>query len=44
LGSRLELAPEGELLAQALGLTQCLLGGSPVVPEAGLATLRVEIG
>jgi hypothetical protein len=43
LGSRLEMAPERELLPEAFGLTERFLSGSLIVPETRLANLRVEI-
>jgi hypothetical protein len=43
LGSRFEAAPEPELLAQTLRLTQELPGRALVIPEAGPADARVQI-
>jgi hypothetical protein len=42
-GALLERPPEGDLVAQALGLAGDLLGGTLVVPEAGLDRTRVEL-
>jgi hypothetical protein len=42
-GALLERSPEGDLVAQALGLAGDLLGGTLVVPEAGLDRTRVEL-
>jgi hypothetical protein len=42
-GSLLERAPEGDLLAQALGLADDLLGSSLVVPEPGLDRPSIEL-
>ena len=41
---RLEAAPQLDLGAQAVGLAEDLLGGPLVVPEAGLAGQRLELG
>ena len=39
---RLEVAPEGQLLSQTLGLAQDSLGGALIVPESGHTYLGVE--
>ncbi len=39
----LEVAPDAQLLAQALGVTQQLLRGTRVVPEVGCGALLVEL-
>ena len=41
-GALLQRLPEGDLLAQALGLAQDALGGALVVPEAGFTRAGVE--
>jgi hypothetical protein len=42
LGPRLQAAPEGQLLAQALSFAQHFLGPALVVPESGRAYAGVE--
>jgi len=44
VGALLDRAPEGDLLAQALGLAGDLLRLALVVPEPGLDRARVELG
>jgi hypothetical protein len=41
---RLEPTPELDLGSQAIGLAEDLLGAALVVPEAGLAGQRLELG
>jgi hypothetical protein len=43
VGPLLERAPQGDLLAQALGLAGDLLGGALVVPEPGLDRAGIEL-
>jgi hypothetical protein len=42
VGAVLQATPGCDLRAQAVGLTEDLLGGALVIPEAGLERLRVE--
>ena len=44
LGAREQALPRLDLVAQAVGLAQDLLGGALVVPEAGFVGQRVELG
>jgi hypothetical protein len=44
LGARLEATPQRQLLAQALGFAQDLLGRALIVPEARFADVRIELG
>jgi hypothetical protein len=44
IDAALEAAPQLDLRAQAVGLAEDLLGGPLVVPEAGLAGQRLELG
>jgi hypothetical protein len=43
-GALLERAPQGDLVAQALGLADDLLRGALVVPEPGLDRAGVKLG
>jgi hypothetical protein len=43
IGPLLERAPQGDLVAQALGLAGDLLGGALVVPEPGFDRAGVEL-
>jgi len=38
------MTPQGQFLAQPLGLAQDFLGSPLVVPEAGLASTGVKLG
>jgi hypothetical protein len=42
-GARLEGPPDGDVLAQRIGLAQDLLGLALVLPEAGLGGAAVEL-
>jgi hypothetical protein len=44
VGAVLEAAPQLDVGAQAVGLAEDLLGGPLVVPEAGLAGQRLQLG